>query len=86
MFKWIKWLFHPANNNKYDNSELVNLDSIFTNRATQDFIDIYNKIENLTQTVEALGELTEAFLQMDYQELFLDGYVYRETNNSGSFT
>lgn len=68
-----------------DNSELVNLDSIFTNRATQDFIDIYNKISNLTQTVEALESNRGLLADGDYQELFLDGYVYRETNNSGSF-
>ena len=57
--------------------------SLYINNTVADIAN-YGSV-NLTQTVEALESNRGLLADGDYQELFLDGYVYRETNNSGSF-
>ena len=68
-----------------ENPELANLDAIFRDRVTQDIRDIYNKIDGLAETVDTLENNRGLLSNGDYQELFLDGYTYRETNNNGTF-
>ena len=68
-----------------ENPELADLDAIFRDRVTQDIRDVYNKIDGLAETVDTLESNRSLLSNGDYQELFLDGYTYRETNNNGTF-
>jgi plastocyanin len=68
-----------------NNPVIEDLDFIFSNRSAQDILGIYNKIKGLAQTVDTMELNRSLLLDGDIQTLILDGYIYEEKNNNGSF-